>query len=91
MSALKTSNDAQAYALCGPDLQKELGGVTGMSALVRDHRPTQWSWSSRSIRNGVGRLDGSFTYSDGKSGEVHITLRQVGNDWRIVSFRMNPK
>jgi hypothetical protein len=67
MAALKTSNDAQAYALCAPDLQKELGSVSGMSALVRDYRPTQWNWSNRSIRNGVGRLEGSFTHSDGKN------------------------
>ena len=90
MTALKTDNDAHAYALCAPDLQKELGSVTGMSALVQDHRPAQWNWTSRSIRNRVGRLDGSFTSTGGKSGTVHITLRQVGNDWRIVSFRRNP-
>ncbi len=89
MTALKTNNDAQAYTLCAPDLQNELGSVTGMSALVQDYRPAQWSWNTRSIRNGVGRLGGSFTSTDGKSGTVQITLRQVGNDWRIISFRIN--
>ncbi|MEO6458008.1 MAG: hypothetical protein ABIO92_07010 [Chloroflexia bacterium] len=89
MTALKTNNDAQAYALCAPDLQNKLGSVTGMSALVQDYRPAQWSWNTRSIRNGVGRLGGSFTSTDGKSGTVQITLRQVGDNWGIVSFRLN--
>lgn len=90
MTALKTSNYAQAYALCTPELQRELGSVSGMETLVGTDQPTQWNWTSRSIRNGVGRLDGSLTYADGKTGTVHIEFTQVGNDWKIVSFRMDP-
>ena len=86
MTALQANDDAQAYALCAPDLQKELGSVAGLSSLARDQRPAQWSWSTRSIRNGVGRLEGSYTSTSGENGTVQIILRQVGNDWRIISF-----
>lgn len=88
MAALKTNNDTQAYALCAPDLQRELGSPAGMSSLVPDTRPTQWSWSTRSIRNGVGRLEGSFTSTDGKRGTVQMTLSQADSDWKIASFRL---
>jgi hypothetical protein len=90
MSALKTGNHAQAYDLCTPELQKELGSMSGIAALVGPDRPAQWSWSSRSIRNGVGRLDGSLTYASGKTGTVHFEFTQVGSDWKVASFRMNP-
>jgi len=90
MTSLKSVDDAAAFALIAPDLQAELGSVSGLQTLVRDQRPTQWDWNSRSIRNGVGRLEGSFTYADGRTGTVHIVMRQVGNDWRIVSFSMTP-
>ncbi|HYP41442.1 MAG TPA: hypothetical protein VEX13_13870 [Chloroflexia bacterium] len=89
MAALKTNNDTQAYALCAPDLQTELGSPAGISSLVvPDNRPTQWSWSTRSIRNGVGRLEGSFTSTDGKRGTVQITLSEADSDWKITSFRL---
>jgi hypothetical protein len=87
MAALQANNDAQAYALFDPDLQRELSSVAGLSSRMRDHRPAEWSWSTRSIRNGVGRLEGSYTSSEGRSGTIQIILRQVDNDWRIVSFR----
>jgi predicted RNA-binding Zn-ribbon protein involved in translation (DUF1610 family) len=90
MTALKTGDYAQAYALCTPDLQQQLGGVSGMATLAQDHRPAQWNWTSRSLRNGIGLLDGPFTYIDGKAGTAHLTLRQVGSDWKIESFRLNP-
>lgn len=90
MDSLKSGDDAAAYALIAPDLQAELGSVSGLQTLVKDYSPTQWSWSNRSIRNGVGRLGGTFTYADSKTGSVNIVLRQIGDDWRIVSFSMNP-
>ena len=89
MAALSANNDAQAYALCTPGLQKELSGVAGLSSLARDYRPAQWSWSTRSIRNGVGRLEGSYTATVGHSGTVELILRQVDNDWRIDSLRFS--
>ena len=89
MSALKTGNYADAYALCTPDLQKQLGSASRIASLSQNHRPAQWSWSSRSVRNGVGYLDGPFTYTDGKAGNAHLVLHQVGKDWKLSSFNLN--
>jgi hypothetical protein len=91
MTALKTGNYAPAYALCAPDLQQELGNVAGLATLVGTHQPAQWNWTSRSIRNGVGQVQGPLTYADGASGTVHLVFQQVDNDWKLVSFRMNPR
>ena len=88
LTALQRGQDAAAYALCAPDLQQQLGGVGGLTGLAQGHRPGHWSWSSRSVRNGVGRLDGSLTYADGAPGAVHLQLQQVGGAWRIESFRL---
>lgn len=90
MAALQTGNYTQAYALCSPDLQKELGGAGGLAKLAQGYRPSQWNWTSRSIRNGVGRVDGSLTFTNGKTGTAHLVLQQVGNNWRIVSFNLSP-
>jgi hypothetical protein len=91
MTALKAGNYTQAYAFCTPDLQKQLGDVSGLATLVQSHQPAQWNWTSRSIRNGVGQLGGSLTYADSTSGTVHLVFDQVDNAWKIVSFRMNPR
>lgn len=90
MTALKSSDSTQAYALCTPDLQKELGSVSGLASLVQPDQPAQWSWSSRSIRNGVGRLEGSVTYASGGTGTVRLVLEQVDNEWKVESFSLNP-
>ncbi len=89
MSALKAGNYDQAYALCTPDLQRQVGGIPEMKTLVAETRPTRWSWGSRSIQNDVGRLDGSFSYPDGRTGSVHLALSRVGSDWRVSSFRLS--
>jgi hypothetical protein len=91
MTALQTGNYAQAYDLCAPDLQQQLGNVSALATLAGTRQPAQWNWTGRSIRNGVGRLDGSLTYADGTSGTAQLMFRQVDNVWRIVSFRMNPR
>jgi len=88
MTALKTGNYAQAYDLCTPDLQKEYGGVSGLATSERNKRPVQWKWTSRSIRNGVGYLDGTVTYAIGKPIMVYLELTQVGNDWKVDSVTL---
>ncbi len=90
MTALKAGDYTQAYALCAPDLQKELGSMSGLATLEQNHQPAQWNWSSRSIRNDVGLLDGSFTYTDGKAGTMHLVFSRVNNSWKVTTFRFNP-
>lgn len=90
MADLKNGDYSLVYALCTPELQQELGDVPGVTALVQGYQPAQWNWINRSVRNGVGFLDGSLTYTSSKKGKVHLVLHQVSNEWRISNFRMIP-
>ncbi len=90
MADLKNGDYSLAYALCTPELQQEVGDVPGVTALVQGYQPARWNWTNRSVRNGVGFLDGFLTYTSSKKGQVHLVLHQVSNDWRISSFRMIP-
>ncbi len=91
MTTLQTGDYAQAYALCTPALQQQLGGVHQLITLVQNHQPGHWNWTNRSIRNGVGNLDGALTYADGTAGTVQLTLQQVSGAWDIAAFRLNPR
>ena len=91
MTALATADYAGADALCTPALQGQVGSVAGLATLVQGHQPGHWNWTSRSVRNGTGLLDGDLTYADGTAGTVHLTLQQVDSAWKISSFRMNPR
>ncbi len=87
MTALQKGDYAEAHALCTPELQKEVNGVSGMATRVQNYRPAQWNWTSRSLRNGVGRVDGSFTQTNGKSGSVRLVFNQVGDVWMVSGFQ----
>lgn len=71
-------------------LAQQVGSVGGLETMFHGNPPAQWNWTGRSIRNGVGYLDGSLTYADGRKGMVHLSLRQVGNAWKIAGLRLNP-
>jgi hypothetical protein len=90
MAALHNGDYAQAYAACTPELQQQLGSAAQIGTLAAGRRPATWTWTSRSIRNGVGRLDGPFTYTDGKPGTAHLTFREVDSAWKLTRFALNP-
>jgi hypothetical protein len=87
MAALQKGNYAEAYALCAPELQEEVNGASGIATRLQNYRPAQWTWTSRSIRNGVGRVEGSFTQTNGKGGGVRLIFNQVGGVWLVSSFQ----
>ena len=93
MTALKDGNYSQAYGLCAPDLQKELGNASGLQTLIKNAQvqPTQWSFSSRNITNDVGELDGSVTFANNREGTVRLVLGKAGSDWKITGFNLKPK
>lgn len=89
MGALRDRNDSQAYAAAAPDLQQRLGSVGGLTVTVDAYRPSQWSWSTRSVRNGIGDLSGSVTYQGGNRGSAELRLGKVDGTWRVTAFRFN--
>ena len=91
MTALKDGNFEAAFAMGTPALQQELGSGKRIGEMFAVARPVSWSWSSRSIRNGSGRVSGSVTYSSGSNGDVAIYLLPEGGGWKISGFRMNPQ
>ena len=83
MGAVRDGDFQQAYSLSSPALQRELGDAQRMGANVGNYRPSEWSWSQRSISNGIGRLEGSVTYSGGNSGRARLELHhRVDGEWR---------
>ena len=89
MAGLRDGRFDRAYALTTPALQRELGDAAAMERSIGVYRPTEWSWSQRSIRNGAGRLEGAVTYGGGRSGRVRLQLRQVDGQWRVEAYRLN--
>lgn len=89
MGALRDRNDTQAYAAAAPELQQRLGSVVGLTVTMDTYRPSQWSWSTRSVRNGVGELSGNVTYQSGNRGTAELRLNKVDGSWRVVAFRFN--
>lgn len=89
MGALRDGNYPQAYALAAPDLQQTLGSAERLGATTGAYRPLQWSWSTRSVRNGYGKLGGSATYQSGNNGTAELRLVKVDGQWRVNAFRLN--
>jgi hypothetical protein len=89
MGALRDRNDAQAYVAAAPDLQRRLGSAGGLTATIGTYRPSQWRWSTRSVRNGVGDLAGSATWQSGNRGTAELRLNKVDGAWRVTAFRFN--
>ena len=89
LGALRDRNDSQAYAAAAPDLQQRLGSVGGLTVTVDNYRPSQWSWSTRSVRNGIGDLSGNVTYQGGNRGTAELRLSKIDGIWRVTAFRFN--
>lgn len=90
MNALKAGDNAAAYALATPSLQRELGSADALGKMAGTYRPSTWSWSQRSIKNSIGRVEGGVTFTDGRSGHARIILEQVGGQWKVSGFNLNP-
>jgi hypothetical protein len=89
MGALRDRQFDRAYALSSPALQREVGDAARMGAAIGIYQPAEWTWSTRSVRNGVGRLEGAVTYNGGRSGSARLQLEQVDGQWRVVAYRLN--
>jgi hypothetical protein len=78
MGALEQGDFPRAYAMTAPDLQRELGSA-------------ERSWTSRSIRNGTGRVSGPYTSLEGRPSRAELVMTRVDGAWRITGFRLSPE
>jgi hypothetical protein len=89
MTALRDGDFGRASRQSTPALQRETGGGEGLARGIGVYRPASWSWSQRSIRNGIGRVSGSVTYQNGANGSVRLTMSQIDDNWRVEGYSFN--
>ena len=93
MSALKNGDYNQAYNLCTPALQRELGNARNLETRIKNGKaePTAWSFTSRNVTNDTGQLEGSVTFTGNREGNVRLVLAQLGGEWKISGFDLKEK
>lgn len=89
MGALRDGDFQRAYSLSTPALQREIGDARRMGPNLGTYQPVEWSWSGRSIRNGIGQLQGSVTYRGGEGGRARLELHKIDGQWRVAAYRLN--
>lgn len=89
MGALRDGDFQAAHALATPALQREVGDAGRWGATIGAWQPAEWSWSQRSVRNGIGRLEGSVTFRGGNAGRAQLQLHQIDGEWRVAAYRLN--
>lgn len=88
MVDLNTGNNAAAFAMVTPSLQQKFGGtVEAMGAQIKKfgQQPTEWSFNSINVTNGVARLHGAATFVGGAKGAVDMELVEQTGTWRVAS------
>ncbi len=88
MTALKNGDYAQAYALCSPSLQKEVGNARGLETAITSAQavPSKWTFTSRNVSGDEGQIDGTATFANGREGTVRLVLVKAGNDWKVSGY-----
>ena len=86
MTALRDGNYQQAYDLCTPTVQQELGSPEALGELIGENRPTEWNFTSRNISNDLGTLTGTATFQGLGQRPIEMEFRQVDGAWRVSYF-----
>jgi hypothetical protein len=88
MSALRDGNYDKAFDLCTTSVQQEVTDAKGLEDVFSSFQPASWNFTSRSIDNNVGKLDGTVSYKKGDTGSVHIETEKVGEAWKISQAQL---
>lgn len=86
MQALSDGEYADAYAMCAPALQRELGSAEALGSALENAgaRPQSWNITSFNIENSAGRLEGTV---ETEGGTLPLAIELFNDDtWRITSF-----
>lgn len=93
MSALENRNDAQAYNLCTPDLQAELGSPQNMKVILDEGggQITDWGWwgiiNNVDIQGNEAILSGSATFATGETNTLDLYLIYADGGWKVNGYR----
>lgn len=77
-----------AYAMLSPELQAEVG-ENGLAEHFTNADLSEWSYSQRSIRNGVGRLNGRVLWNSEPTDFV-LFFTNIDGQWRLMSYNFEP-
>ena len=93
MTGLRDGDWQQAYSQLAPELHREVGNVNQFQQLITRGQavPASWNWTSRNVNNDVATWTGTAQFKSGRSGTAELELLRRGNDWRIVSFDLQPE
>ena len=85
-AAANDGNYEQAYSLTSQQLQAQtdVQGLEEFLAANNLNEVVETSWSSRSINNDRGELDGTVTTSSGAAIPIEIQLIYEGEEWKIT-------
>jgi hypothetical protein len=91
LGAVRDGNWQVGYALSDDALQKKLGSPGGLQSTIQanGYQPVSWNYSQRQVNSGQGRLAGSATYKNGKSGTLELNFVQESGEWKVDGFRFN--
>jgi hypothetical protein len=77
-----------AYAMLAPELQSEVG-ANGLAEHFANADLSDWSYSQRSLRNGVGRLNGRVLWN-GEATDFVLFFTKIDEQWRLMSYNFEP-
>ena len=88
LEALAAQNFDAAYAMLAPELQSEVG-ENGLAEHFASANLSDWSYSQRSLRNGVGRLNGRVQWN-GEATDFVLFFTNIDEQWRLISYNFEP-
>jgi hypothetical protein len=86
MVALRENDPDAAFALMSESLQDEIGNAENIYAALNGRTPQDWQFNSFSVRNNVGTVTGSVTFTDGSERVVRIRLDTYEGQWWVSGF-----
>jgi hypothetical protein len=77
-----------AYAMLAPELQSEVG-ENGLAEHFANANLSDWSYSQRSLRNDVGRLNGRVLWNS-EATDFVLFFTNIDGQWRLMSYNFEP-
>lgn len=83
----------QAYSMLGSQITSEMKREAFEDFLVgtRLRRAKSGSWSGRSVKNGIGSVNGTVTLKDGGTVDVRFYLEKTNGNWLIEGIHLDEK